>query len=266
MRSLVNRGFGFTVTALLLMTLLCRAADDEARKIRVPTYDPDNKLLSEFTARTASGIDEADIKAVGVCLKKYEDGKLITKMDSERCDYDRDTGIASSDSGIRVDHRGIIMTGVGWRASDKKVEVLDKTKLTFKRANVATNTVVTSKSMVYIHADEVAVFDGDVVVVDPQMKLTGDSLTVVLQDDAVRFITAVGKVKVVQNDRKASCKKAVYDVKLGMVLLTGQPTVSRGRDFLTGRKITFWADKDRVICEPGHLQMVLSGNSKKSVF
>ena len=37
------------------------------------------------------------------------------------------------------------------------------------------------------------------------------------------------------------------------VILTGDAEVRRGRDIVSGDRITFWLDKERMTCEPGRL-------------
>ena len=66
-------------------------------------------------------------------------------------------------------------------------------------------------------------------------------------------IVAMGNVKITQQDRIALSNKAVYEAKAvpRAVVLTGEPRIWRNKDFLTGRRITFYLDDGRSIVEGG---------------
>jgi hypothetical protein len=44
-------------------------------------------------------------------------------------------------------------------------------------------------------------------------------------------------------------------------MLSGSPVLRRGRDVLKGDRITFWTDREVVVCEPGEL--ILTPESAK---
>jgi lipopolysaccharide export system protein LptA len=108
-------------------------------------------------------------------------------------------------------------------------------------------TVITSDKLTFDYKNHFALFEQNVVVVDPQMRITADKMTVNFDDkNKVRLIKAEGRVVIVQEDKQAKSAEAVYDVDQGTVVLTGQPEVTRGHDVLTGRSITFWRDQNRM--------------------
>jgi lipopolysaccharide export system protein LptA len=111
-------------------------------------------------------------------------------------------------------------------------------------------TVITSDTLTYDASRGYAVFEGNVVVSDPQMKMKADKLTVYFEGKSeVKSLLAEGRVAMSQLDRRAWAQKATYDVAAGRVTLTGDPRVMRGKDLLVGDKITFWRDEQRMLVE-----------------
>lgn len=112
-------------------------------------------------------------------------------------------------------------------------------------------TVITSESLVYDNGRRSAIFEQNVLVTDPKMKLMSDKLTVEFdEDNKVRYILAEGNVYIEQEDKTAWADRASYDVASGKVVLVGDPLIKQGKDMLQGEKITFWRDETRMVCEP----------------
>ena len=64
-------------------------------------------------------------------------------------------------------------------------------------------------------------------------------------------VEAEGNVKIVMKNRIALSGKAIYDAKSRLITLTGSPRVWRGKDFLSGDRITVYLDEDRSVIESG---------------
>lgn len=112
-------------------------------------------------------------------------------------------------------------------------------------------TEITSVRLTFDQQKRIALFEEDVVVVDPSLKLTADKLTVYFdENNEAQLIEAEGRVVIEQEDTTAWAGKATYDVESGMVFLEIQPRIRRGRDLLEGDTITFWRDDNKMICEP----------------
>lgn len=112
-------------------------------------------------------------------------------------------------------------------------------------------TVITSEKLTFDYQRRFAFFEQDVVVVDPEMKLFADKMTVLFSaSNRVTEIKAEGRVYIVQADKQARADIALYNVVQGVIVLTGKPQVTRGQDILTGDKITFWRDQNKMIVEP----------------
>lgn len=112
-------------------------------------------------------------------------------------------------------------------------------------------TVITSEKLTFDANEQYAVFEKNVEVTDPNMRITADKLTVNFdQDNKVKSITAEGQVVMKQADKTAWSDMASYFVESGKIILSGNPRVRRGRDVLEGGTITFWRDDNRMVCEP----------------
>lgn len=115
-------------------------------------------------------------------------------------------------------------------------------------------TVITSKHLNFDYKRCIAVFKENVEVVDPQIRIKSDELRVLFdKDNNVKSVTAVGNVRLWHGDKAGTCRKSIYLVKKGEVILMGDAVVRHAKGSLMGNKITYWPDEDRMICEPGRL-------------
>jgi lipopolysaccharide export system protein LptA len=121
----------------------------------------------------------------------------------------------------------------------------------------ATNsTVITSKHLDFDYPKHTAVFKGDVVVVDPRVRIEADTITTVFStNNQPETITAEGNVRIVQTDRVATSARAVYSVNSGLMVMTGKPRITRGGDVLEGTRIVFNRDEDNVKCDDAVLKI-----------
>jgi len=127
----------------------------------------------------------------------------------------------------------------------------------------ASNTVITSESLSFDYGRSVAIFKGDVVAVDPQVRIECDKLAVMFDGtNDVKAVTALGNVRMNQEDKKATCDKAVYVARTGEIVLTGNATLYRGQDRIKGERITFWLNDDKMECTPG--QLIIAPTKGKS--
>lgn len=112
-------------------------------------------------------------------------------------------------------------------------------------------TVVTSDKLTFDYKKQYALFEGNVVVTDPSMRLQADNMIIKFDaDNEVQSIVAKNNVTIDHEGSIAESDVAAYDVTKGKIVLEGNPRVHRGRDLLTGDKITFWRDENKMVCEP----------------
>lgn len=128
-----------------------------------------------------------------------------------------------------------------------------------------TNTVITAEKLTFYYERQIAIFEGNVVVTDPELKIEADSLTVLFDgESSVKSATAVGNVKLFQGDKEGSCEKAIYLAKTGEIVLYGNAVLRRDKDYVTGDTITFWVNEDKMVSEPGLLVIVPDGDRRES--
>jgi len=138
----------------------------------------------------------------------------------------------------------VMMAAAGW-AGDKS-----------GAADSTNETVITSRQLDFDYPKRTAVFEGDVVVTDVRVVIKSDQMTALFStNNQPEMITAVGNVTIDQEDRKATCERATYSVKSGLLVLTGNPVVRRGQEVMSGSRIIFSRDDDKVKCENAVLRI-----------
>ena len=130
-------------------------------------------------------------------------------------------------------------------------------------------TVITSERLTFDYQRQFALFEGNVVVVDPQMRILADKMTVLFDEgNKAKSIKAEGEVYIIQEEKKAKAEKADYDVATGTIVLTGKPQITQGKDVVTGETITFFKNEDRVLVD-GRSKLVIfpkDGEKKNPLF
>ena len=129
-------------------------------------------------------------------------------------------------------------------------------------ADKSSKTTITADEMSYDYKRSIAIFQDNVIVVDPQIRLEADALTVLFgSTNEIKSVTAVGNVRIKSADKSASCNKAIYLAQSGEILLSGNAKLMRNNDTLEGKQITFWLNEERVLCKPGKL-IIHSGQER----
>ena len=96
-------------------------------------------------------------------------------------------------------------------------------------------------------------FKGNVVAKQEDMTLYANTLVVIYDPDTrkLKKIVAVGNVKVIQLDRRATGQKATFDQDENKVVLDGDAVVREGANVIRGERITFYVEEERSVVEPG---------------
>lgn len=138
---------------------------------------------------------------------------------------------AADDDGMLESRKALL----GAKAEPKKVELRD--------------TKITADHMEYNYKESVAILTDNVVVDDVRFRLTADKLFVFLQDqNTLDRLLVIGNVNVTNDDRRATCDKAVYVKADEKLVMTGkaklQSVDQNGKArTIAGDKITIWTKK-----------------------
>lgn len=117
--------------------------------------------------------------------------------------------------------------------------------------------VITAERIEFDNKEGVILFDENVLVDDEQFVMRSDRLLVFMEGtNDVQQIMSVGRVSITNQNRSASCDKAVYTKKTGQIVMTGNARLMREGDQggeVTGNRITFWLDDERMEVSPGRV-------------
>jgi lipopolysaccharide export system protein LptA len=133
-------------------------------------------------------------------------------------------------------------------------------------AEASTNvTVITSKEMFLDYKDRSVLFEKDVCVEDPQLRLLSDTMKVGFSEkNEISWIVAEGAVRMFHEGREANAGKAVYDVATDEFLLEDNPKLIDGRNTLVGEKIRFRRASGQMVCEPSARLVVFPDKNLKT--
>lgn len=124
--------------------------------------------------------------------------------------------------------------------------------------------VITSEQLEYDYQRGIAVFKQDVLVQDKDIRMVADELRVFFDEaNNVRSFAAIGNVTIQSDESTGSCKKAIYLVAEKELILIGDAKIARANDFMTGSRITFWRDEDRILCENAHIVFLPKQNDSE---
>ena len=107
---------------------------------------------------------------------------------------------------------------------------------------------IESRQMRVDFDDHRIVFLGEVRVTQTDFSLTADEVTAVFGDRAedIRRIVARGNVRIQKSDKVAWGREAVYDREKAVIVLSGDPRLEQGMNFIRGDEIRVFLDEDRM--------------------
>lgn len=108
------------------------------------------------------------------------------------------------------------------------------------KADTSAPVEVASDSLSVNQGDGSAVFTGNVVIGQGEMRLSADKVTVEYAEggqNRIRSLHAEGGVTLVSGADAAEACEAVYDVEAGNVTMTGDVVLTQGRNALTGDRV-----------------------------
>ncbi|SDM01940.1 lipopolysaccharide export system protein LptA [Geoalkalibacter ferrihydriticus] len=108
---------------------------------------------------------------------------------------------------------------------------------------------ITSERMEVLSAPRRVVFSGEVVARQADVVMYADQMKVFFREgeDTVSRILAESRVRIVQGERTATGEAGVFFRDEGIVVLTGDPRVYQGKDFVEGDEITVYLEEERSV-------------------
>ncbi len=128
--------------------------------------------------------------------------------------------------------------------------------------------VITADKIEFDNKEGVILLDNNVLVDDERFVLRSKRLLVFLDGtNDVKQILAVGNVVITNENRIASCDKAVYTKENGQVVMTGNARLLNGGNRggeVRGERITFWLDDERMEVSAGSKVVLPPGTFRKA--
>ncbi len=110
---------------------------------------------------------------------------------------------------------------------------------------------ITSDRLELDNKEKKIIFIGNVIAKQEDMTIYSDKLIATYSEDKkeIKKVIAIGNVKITKGDNIATCEKAVFDNLKKTVTLTQNPKIWRGKDFISGDKMTFLIKEDKILVE-----------------
>jgi lipopolysaccharide transport protein LptA len=123
-------------------------------------------------------------------------------------------------------------------------------------------TIITADHLQGDYLHSLGTFEGNVLAVDPRMTVRADKMTVFFGGTNVVTSTGTNTTRSVQkliaeggvvittpDNKKTNSDRAEYTAGDGKVVLTGHPRAESADGIVTGQKITFWRDSQKMDVE-----------------
>jgi len=96
-------------------------------------------------------------------------------------------------------------------------------------------------------------FKGNVVAKQGDANLYGNTLVITFDSNTkkIKEIVAVGNVKFVQLDRRATGQKATFYQESNKLVLEGEAVLREGENVIRGERVIYYADEERGVVEGG---------------
>jgi lipopolysaccharide export system protein LptA len=112
---------------------------------------------------------------------------------------------------------------------------------------------ITADQMEVDRKKNTIIYRGNVVTTQGDMSMRSEILTAVYNPDlkGLQTVVAEGKVHISQSGRTASGGKAVFNGQEQTITLTGDPVIHHGNSQISGSRIVFLIEEDRVTVDGG---------------
>jgi lipopolysaccharide export system protein LptA len=129
------------------------------------------------------------------------------------------------------------------------------------------NTEIRSDRLVYNEDQALAEFDGNVRLRHPKASLNSQKVRLHLKEsNKIDWIEALYEIIIQSDDRKALADRATYHADEGKFTLEGDPKIMLGQNVMTGDRIIFWLETERMVCDPNARVMFYPDEEMKAKF
>jgi len=97
------------------------------------------------------------------------------------------------------------------------------------------------------------IFKGNVVAKQEDITLYTNTLVVINEPETkkIKEVQAIGNVKIVQQERRATSQKAIFFQNDNKVILEGDVVIREGDNVIRGEKVTYYLNEEKSIIEGG---------------
>lgn len=112
---------------------------------------------------------------------------------------------------------------------------------------------ITSDTVEASQKENSVTFKGNVVAQQEDITLYANTVLVYYNPETKKLkeIMAVGNVRIVQLDRRATCQKVSFQQDANKVILEGDAVLREGENVIRGERITYYVDEERSVVEAG---------------
>jgi lipopolysaccharide export system protein LptA len=131
----------------------------------------------------------------------------------------------------------------------------------------AEKTEIFSDRLIFDEDSRLAEFDGNVRIRDHRAQMNSEKVLLHLKENnKIDWIEALFGVIIQSDDRKAIAERAIYYADEGKFILEGAPKVLDGKHVMTGDRILFWHEPQRMVCEPNARLLLSLDEEMKAKF
>ncbi len=128
-------------------------------------------------------------------------------------------------------------------------------------------TEIRADKAVYEESERLAELTGNVRVRDPRAAMNCDRVRIFLEvGNEIDWIEASGEVIIQSDETRALAARATYQAAEGEFALEGDPMIKQGLHVLTGDRIRFWHETQRMVCEPNARALLFIPEDIKAKF
>lgn len=110
---------------------------------------------------------------------------------------------------------------------------------------------IVSDTMEGFDKEKYVVFKGNVVARQDDLYIYSDTMEAFMSTDTneIEKANAKGNVKIIKQNRTATCKEAFFDNVKGEIILKGNAVVTSGQDKVEGDVVTYYINEDRAVVD-----------------